>query len=110
MVTVYVPALPCGRLPAYCADAGNRIRHDAHDWRPGNTEGPSTFHCYGSSVTASGKGVGWAGGTETPGDAMDACENRPVPPEDTELCACTGWDGCPNPSACGTPNGCHCGA
>lgn len=26
-------------------------------------------------------------------------------------CGCTGWgDGCPNPSACGTPNGCHCGA
>jgi hypothetical protein len=30
-------------------------------------------------------------------------------PEDTG-CKCTGWDGCPNPSACGTPQGCHCGA
>ena len=25
-------------------------------------------------------------------------------------CRCTGYDGCPEPSACGTPNGCHCGA
>lgn len=25
-------------------------------------------------------------------------------------CRCTGWDGCPKPTACGTPNGCHCGA
>lgn len=25
-------------------------------------------------------------------------------------CACTGFDGCPNPAACGTPQGCHCGA
>jgi hypothetical protein len=25
-------------------------------------------------------------------------------------CRCTGWDGCPNPTACGTPQGCHCGA
>lgn len=24
-------------------------------------------------------------------------------------CECTGWDGCPDPSACGTPDGCHCG-
>jgi hypothetical protein len=33
--------------------------------------------------------------------------------ETTELsggCQCTGWDGCPSPSACGTPYGCYCGA
>lgn len=30
--------------------------------------------------------------------------------KDTVVCGCTGWDGCPDPSACGTPNGCHCGA
>jgi hypothetical protein len=34
---------------------------------------------------------------------------RPATPEDTG-CRCTGWDGCPNPTACGTHQGCHCGA
>jgi hypothetical protein len=28
---------------------------------------------------------------------------------DGSRCGCTGWDGCPNPSACGTPMGCYCG-
>jgi hypothetical protein len=25
-------------------------------------------------------------------------------------CLCTGFEGCPSPSSCGTPQGCHCGA
>lgn len=28
----------------------------------------------------------------------------------TLKCPCTGQDGCPNPQACATPQGCHCGA
>lgn len=77
MITIYYPALPCGRVPAQCADGNRGVRHDAHDWSPEGAVEREVLHCYGSSVTAGGKGVGWAGGTEEPGDAMDVCQNHP---------------------------------
>jgi hypothetical protein len=82
MVTVYYPALPCTRMPIQCTDANNGIHHDAHDWSPENANHTEAWHCYGSSVTPDGKGVGWAGGTEEPGDAMDHCQNNPATPKD----------------------------
>lgn len=75
-LTVYYPPIPCGRFPMQCSDGNSGVRHDAHDWNLPNAT-HNGWHCYGSSVTESGQGVGWAGGTEEPGDAMDLCQNHP---------------------------------
>lgn len=78
-LTVYVPALPCGRFPAQCADDGT-TEHAAHDWPAHPDADHDGLHCYGYSVTPSGRRVGWTGATETPGDAMDHCQNNPATP------------------------------
>jgi len=75
-VRIYVPVLPCGRVPAYCASTAE---HLAHDWNIPAADHQG-WHCYGSSTTASGRGVGWPGGTEEPTDAMDACQNNSARP------------------------------
>ncbi|MFF2228631.1 hypothetical protein ACFVV7_35525 [Streptomyces globisporus] len=75
-LTVYVPHLPCGRVPSQCAK-DSTSDHVAHDWTPPHATHDG-LHCYGSSTTAQGRRVGWAGGTETPGDAMDLCQNNPA--------------------------------
>jgi hypothetical protein len=71
MITVHIPFLPCGRVPSQCP---NNEPHAAHDFKPDWVQHEG-WHCYGSSITPTGKHVGWAGGTDTPGDAMDACQN-----------------------------------
>ncbi|MFB8310387.1 hypothetical protein ACFC5T_17695 [Streptomyces sp. NPDC055961] len=77
-LTIYAPALPCGRFPAQCTNDG-ATEHAAHDWNlPSATH--AGWHCYGYSTTPSGTRVGWAGGTEEPGDAMDLCQNNPATP------------------------------
>jgi hypothetical protein len=70
---IYIPRLPCKRVPAQCS---NTEPHDAHDYKPPHVRHDG-WHCYGESITPSGERVGWAGGTEEPTDLIDRCQNYP---------------------------------